>query len=226
MAGVGLTWYTWLEQGRPINVSAFVLDRVASVLQLDDVERRHLFLLAQNRPPVTRGEATQNVSEMTGVLLKDLKARPAYVFNLRWDVLAWNAAAQKVFDFESREPLERNVLWMLFSDSRLHGRIVDWRDQAPLFVASFRRDFAQALDNTSMLELVGTLETISPLFKELWHSQSVHGRCQGKRMIEVDPVGPVEFNHSTLIVDPDQHLRLAFYAVTDRHLDEILFADI
>src|SRR5436305_3885108 len=36
LAGVGLSWYTWLEQGRDIKPSAQVLDALARVLHLDD----------------------------------------------------------------------------------------------------------------------------------------------------------------------------------------------
>src|SRR6202012_4850800 len=46
LAGVGVTWYTWLEQGRPINASVQVLDAIATTLRLDAVERAHLFRLA------------------------------------------------------------------------------------------------------------------------------------------------------------------------------------
>src|ERR1700761_758422 len=50
-AHVSVTWYTWLEQGRGGAPSADVLDRLARALLLTPVEREHLFLLAQHRPP-------------------------------------------------------------------------------------------------------------------------------------------------------------------------------
>src|SRR5262249_35851141 len=43
LAGVGVTWYTWLEQGRDINASAQVLEAIARTLLLDAHERAHLF---------------------------------------------------------------------------------------------------------------------------------------------------------------------------------------
>ncbi|MEV5329878.1 helix-turn-helix transcriptional regulator [Nonomuraea sp. NPDC052634] len=36
LAGVGVSWYTWLEQGRDIKVSDAVLDAVARALLLDE----------------------------------------------------------------------------------------------------------------------------------------------------------------------------------------------
>lgn len=215
MAGVGVTWYTWLEQGRDINVSSHFLDKVSRVLNLDEVERRHLFLLAQKRPPVARGKTSHQISSIIRVLLDDLKARPAYVFNLRWDVIAWNLAAQQIFAFESRDRDELNMLWMLFSDDRINKRIFGWKDHAPLFVASFRRDFVQAPDDADMGNLVAQLEERSDLFRRLWRSQSVHGRCQGRRSFDVDGIGRLEFEHTTLVVNAEEHLRLALYVGLD-----------
>lgn len=218
MAGVGLTWYTWLEQGRDISVSSYFLDRIATVFSLDEIERRHLFLLAQKRPPICRGNVTVENPPVAHLLLNDLKTRPAYLFNLRWDVLAWNPAAQLVFGFEDRHIEERNIFWMLFADERLSRNIDNWEAQSALFVASFRRNFAQAPEDEAMQELVFQLQERSAYFKDLWNSQNVHGRCRGQRTITVNGIGPVLFHHSTITIDQEQNLYLAIYAAED---DEI-----
>ena len=49
LAGVSVTWYTWLEQGRPINASVDVLAALARALRLDDAERQHLLALGDGR---------------------------------------------------------------------------------------------------------------------------------------------------------------------------------
>src|ERR1700755_2655057 len=67
LAGVGVTWYTWLEQGREINASTQVLDAVASTLRLDRAEREHMYMLAEATPLMTgalRGPVPQEVSEI------------------------------------------------------------------------------------------------------------------------------------------------------------------
>src|SRR5258708_39185610 len=51
LAGVGVDWYTWLEQGRPISVSLQVLESLVHALQLNAHEREHLFFLAHQQPP-------------------------------------------------------------------------------------------------------------------------------------------------------------------------------
>jgi len=58
LAGVGVTWYTWLEQGRPIRASVQVLDAVAGTLRLDPVERQHLFRLAEIPDPAPAAAAS------------------------------------------------------------------------------------------------------------------------------------------------------------------------
>src|SRR5690242_10004965 len=44
LAGVGTTWYTWLEQGRDVRASQEVLDGLAQALQLTPAERNHLLV--------------------------------------------------------------------------------------------------------------------------------------------------------------------------------------
>lgn len=211
LAGVGITWYTWLEQGRAIKVSTAFLDNVSRVLKLNEIERRHLFLLAHQRPPAVTGQAWCKLPHLVRRLLDDLTLRPSYVLNLRWDVIGWNDAAEQLFGFKQRDPTERNMLWMLFADDRLHSRILEWSAQAPQVLASFRRDFAQAPEDESMIALVEALEQVSPSFKILWNQHDVHGRCEGRRSFMIEGQGSVAFDHSSFIVDEEKHLRLVFY---------------
>src|SRR5215510_2439542 len=51
LIGIGVTWYTWLEQARPIRVSVEVLEHLARVLQLSADERTYLFALARRPLP-------------------------------------------------------------------------------------------------------------------------------------------------------------------------------
>src|SRR3989442_5444552 len=41
LAGVGVSWYTWLEQGRDITVSDQVIERLAETFQLESVRIQH-----------------------------------------------------------------------------------------------------------------------------------------------------------------------------------------
>jgi len=215
LAGVGLTWYTWLEQGRDIGVSAAFLDSLTRVLKLDAAERRHLFLLAHERPPAEPGKTWCVLPPLVRRLMHDLP-HPAFVLNLRWDVLGFNACADRLFAFGSHGPERRNLLWLLFTDPVLRERVHDWDEQAPAMLSSFRRDFARATQEADIHALVDELERVSPEFKAGWRRHEVHAPCYGVRTLTID--GKAEpFEHTTLTVDEDRHLRLVVYA---RLLDE------
>lgn len=211
LAGVGLSWYTWLEQGRQIGVSADFLDNLARVLKLDAAERRHLFLLAQERPPAEPGKTFCTVPSLARRLLDDLSPHAAHVLNLRWDVLAYNQAAHRLFGFGGHPPARRNLLWLLFTDAALRDRFVAWESEAQAMLASFRRDFAGSRQDADVRELVGELEAVSPEFKDWWRRQDVHAPCTGMRLLRIEGE-PVAFEHTSLTLDGDRHLRLVIYA--------------
>ncbi|NHQ92637.1 helix-turn-helix transcriptional regulator [Janthinobacterium lividum] len=210
LAGVGLTWYTWLEQGRDIGVSSVFLDKLAEVLKLDAAERRHLFLLAHARPPVEEGKTFCVVPPPVRRLMHEL-AHPAYVLNLRWDVLAFNAGADTLFGFGAHAASRRNLLWLLFTDPLLRARFTAWEEQAPLMLSSFRRDYARATQEADIHALVEELEKVSPEFKRWWRRHDVHAPCAGVRRLDVDGE-QVAYEHTTLTIDADRHLRLVVYA--------------
>ncbi len=212
LAGVGLTWYTWLEQGREINASVEFLEDLARVLKLDATERYHLFLLAHQRPPVVAGHQWCQVTPLVRRLLDDLPLRPAYVMNLSWDIIAWNPAADRLFAIAERQPEQRNMLWMLFADPELNQRLMGWQEQAPQILASFRRDYARAPQDATMLQRIQALSDVSPQFRQLWQQHDIHGRCQGQRTFLVAGAGEVTFEHASFIVDEDNHLRLVMYS--------------
>src|SRR6266516_3640532 len=95
LAGVGVTWYTWLEQGRQINASSQVLGAVARTLRLDPAEREHLFRLADIPDAASAagagGAGCEQVPADGQHMLNALVPLPASVLNERFDLLAWNA---------------------------------------------------------------------------------------------------------------------------------------
>lgn len=212
LARVGLSWYTWLEQGREISVSSTFLDNLSRALKLDATERRHLYLLAQQRPPCEPGRTWCVVPPLIIRLIEDLDARPSYVLNLRWDVLAWNDAADRLFGFSEQIPERRNLLWMLFTSKRLRQLLDPWEGQAVQIFSSFRRDFVQGTQDADIVGLVKDLERVAPEFCDWWNRQDIHGPCQGIRYFRLDGIGQMVFEHTTLTVDVDRHLRLVYYA--------------
>lgn len=214
LSGVGLTWYTWLEQGRDIGVSTAFLDNLSRVLKLDASERRHLFLLAHERPPTDPGKTWCVVPPLIHRLMDDIPQHPAYVLNLRWDVLAYNERANHLFNFEQHPPERRNLLWILFTDPALRKVFSYWDNEAPQILSSFRRDYAQASQETDIRELVDELKKVSPDFNKWWKQHDVHAPCNGTRALQINDK-TVTFEHSSLIIDADRHLRLVIYAQSE-----------
>ena len=104
LAGVSVTWYTWLEQGRDIQVSADVLERISTTLRMSPDEREYLFALVQHRPAPPTPARTETVSPAIKRMLDSL-AVPAIVLTARWDVIAWNQLALKVIrDYSALPP--------------------------------------------------------------------------------------------------------------------------
>ena len=214
LAGVGLTWYTWFEQGRDIQVSESFLLKVAKALKLDDAACSHLFLLAHRRPPPPEARQWPSVGPLVQQLLDDLTARPAYVLNLRWDVVAWNAAADQLFGFSGRAQPDRNLMRMVFADPDLRRRLPAWRQDAPRLLAQFRCDLAAAPDDPAMLWLTEELTKVSPDFRR-WMEQPGMDSC-GLGIGAVLAAGGAHhsFTHQMLTVDEHRHLKMIVYFET------------
>lgn len=212
LAGVGLTWYTWFEQGRGIGVSEGFLLGVARALRLDDAECCHLFLLAQGRPPPPEAHQSPGVDPLVLRLMDGLAAHPAYILDLRWDVAAWNAAADRLFGFSGRGPGERNFMRMAFADPELRRRLPGWKTDAPRLLSQFRGDLAVAPDDPAMLARVDELRRLSPDFRRWWDDPPpTAGYRRGVDSI-IDAGGAaLDFNHVVLTVDEYRHLRMVTY---------------
>jgi transcriptional regulator with XRE-family HTH domain len=176
LAGVGATWYTWLEQGRAITVSGQVLESLARVLQLDADERTHLFILARDQLPADPLPLTQTVDSALQLILDTMGIYPAWVLSPRWDIIAWNQAACRMFaDFSTMTSRERHLLWFLFIDPRHRAMAVDWEREAQRFLALFRASTQRYVGEAWLTELVNDLKQVSPSFREWWSRYDVQG---------------------------------------------------
>ncbi len=173
LAGVGVTWYTWLEQGRPINVSAQVLGAISNTLRLDPSERSHLFTLAEVLDP----EAPPTEPTLPDAVQRTLDAlmpNPAYVLSEKWDVLAWNqAAVALLLDFGALPCAERNLSLLLFTRPELRARMLDWDRDASRHVAMFRGTMAAHAGEPAFEQLAARLRGESAEFRKFWERHEV-----------------------------------------------------
>ncbi len=226
-ANISPTWYTWLEQGRGGAPSADVLDRIAAGLMLTDPEREHLFMLGLGRPPEVRYKAIDGVSPRLQRVLDALTVSPAIIKTATWDVVAWNrAAAALLTDYGQLLPAQRNILRLMFADSRVRAAQEDWLGVARFVVGAFRADVARAGATTEITNLVDELSRTSPEFDALWRDNDVAAHGEGLKRIHHPELGLVELEFSAFAVDGRPELGMVVYhpatdAVADlirRHL--------
>jgi transcriptional regulator with XRE-family HTH domain len=176
LAAVGVTWYTWLEQGRPVRASAQVLQAIAEALLLDPNERAYLFTLAEVAQP--SGEQQDlGIPTFLPVLLRQLDPFPAAVQNARWDVLAFNRAFDGLLGMGKLPRSERNALMLYFTDPDRPRQWLEWEEHAPRLVSMFRTVMARHVSDPDWQQLLDRLRQASPLFDQLWqqHEVGVYG---------------------------------------------------
>lgn len=212
LAGVGLTWYTWFEQGREVTVSTAFLQNVARALRLDAAEHAHLFSLAGHGAP-TRAGGTAQVPQVIAELIAGLADRPAFIKDARWDILAWNSACTAVFgDFGELPAAHRNSLWLTFADTAYRGTMVNWESDARRMLGRFRADHARNAKDARLMELVAVLERESPEFRRLWSDYEVLDRDSGIRLIDVTRIGPTPFYYTVMAIEGTRGLKLVLYS--------------
>jgi len=189
-AGVSVTWYTWLEQGRGGPPSDDVLERLARALELDSSGREILFLLAQQRPPPLNPMPPSPVPPELQRVLDTMPTSPAIVKTPTWDIVAWNAAAVAVLgDYETSAVAERNVLRRLFGNPAVRASLPDWESDARFAVSVFRIDVARAGGSPEAEALAAELQASSPDFRRLWAENDVRRHWGGRKRLHRPLVG-------------------------------------
>jgi transcriptional regulator with XRE-family HTH domain len=173
LAGVGVTWYTWLEQGRPINASVQILDAIARTLRLDEAERAHLYRLAEV-PAVPDPAGSDVLPPEIQPILDSMALTPAAIYNGRYDVLAWNAAYAALFPGLASGPVrDRNALWHLFACQPCCSALLDREDELPRMVAQLREAFGRHVGEPDWIQFVRRLSAASAEFAQMWSAHDV-----------------------------------------------------
>jgi transcriptional regulator with XRE-family HTH domain len=212
LAGVGTTWYTWLEQGRDVHPSAEVLATLADALRLDAAERRHLFVLNDRPLPPALATEPQQVDPSLRRTLDSLTGQPALVIGRRWDLLAWNAAADATFGpYERLEGDERNMLHLVFADPEHRRLLVDWERVAKNAIAMFRADCARYVGDANFGRLVERLNRLSPEFARWWPKHEVVEPLAGRKRLNHPIAGPMSFEYSSFGVGAEPEMKLIVF---------------
>ena len=172
LAAVGVTWYTWLEQGRPVRASAQVLQAIADALHLDPGERAYLFTLAGVAQPAGEPEIA-DIPPFLHALIRQLEPFPAAVQNARWEVLAFNRGYDGLLGLNAVPEADRNALLLYFTDPARRRQWLEWEDNAPRLVSQFRAAMARHVTEPAWQQLLERLRRSTPDFDRLWQQHDV-----------------------------------------------------
>lgn len=215
LAGVGITWYTWLEQGRPINASVQVLDAIARTLRLDTTECEHLYRLA-DLPWVANRADSHALDSETQTVLDALAPLPAAVYSTRYDLLAHNRSYRAMFPgLADARGMERNVLWHLFTCSTCCTPFLNSDEELPIMVANVRTAFGRHLGDPVWTDFVRRLSALSPTFASLWAAHNVAVPSTRIKIFRHAVAGEVRFSTSTFTPATSPETRVVVYTPRD-----------
>ncbi|MFD3618198.1 helix-turn-helix transcriptional regulator [Streptomyces sp. NPDC058676] len=216
LSGVGVTWYTWLEQGRPINASAQVLDAVARTLRLDPPEREHLYHLAEVPYEHVPEALAQTVGPEVLGIIEALAPRPAVVYNSRYDILAANSVYRDLF-LSGPMPAERppNALWALFTVPDDDCPLMFRDTELPVMVATLRAAYGLHAGEPVWEDFIRRLSATSPLFARLWESGDVAEPGRRVKTFRHARTGELRMTSVSLSINGMPECRIVVYTPDD-----------
>jgi transcriptional regulator with XRE-family HTH domain len=210
LANVSTTYYTFLEQGRPVRPSDQVLDALAAALRMSAADRRYLFVLAHGAGHSGTAMAPpERLDPAVADLVQRMEPYPTLVKGRRWDVLAANPAARELFaDWASSPEGERNLVRWMFTTGQAREVYLEWEPEARAMLGRFRLAFARYAEDPDFLALVDGLQRDSEHVRDWWPRHDVVATGSGSKKLRHPRLGPVVYSHVVLQVadHPDQTL--------------------
>jgi transcriptional regulator with XRE-family HTH domain len=222
LAGVGVTWYTWLEQGRPINASTQVLDSIARTLKLDEDEHNHLYRLADVPSLAPVGKHAVGLEPEVQQILDEISS-VASVINERFDLLAWNRSYELLFpgvtDYQGKY---RNSLWGVFTSPGCCNPFVNRSEEMPRLVATLRANYAHHVGEPYWELFIKDLLERSPEFARLWAQHEVGGYHSRYKIFTHPAVGRLQFKTTSMGIYASPGARMVVYTAADETTSEAL----
>ncbi len=212
IAGISPDHYQRIEQGRSAP-SVAALRAIADALRLTADEEHYLRRLAAHDVPVTPRPGGIPDHLLRLIEHSDV---PMYLLNHRRDILAWNdLAAALLCDFAAISPENRNIAWLLFTDSRFRSLYRDWDETARTIASVLRYTEGNHPGDTRLARLITRLTTASPEFRHLRELREVAQKCGGFKTLHHPVIGEVALAHQSLSVNGQADLELVLYAAHD-----------
>jgi transcriptional regulator with XRE-family HTH domain len=215
LAGVGVTWYTWLEQGRQINASTQVLDAVARTLRLDRAEREHLYRLAEATPLRTE-RPRPAIPDSIREILQSLDPLPASLINSRFDILLSNEASEELFwEWHTMPCVHKNTLWCCVTEPTARGKFPEYEGHVRYLVARLRSAYSLHVGDPDWEEDIRRLASLSREFADLWSRHEV-ADCEPRTLTYLHPqAGPLSLAVSELELPLMPGARVVVYTPRD-----------
>jgi len=216
LAGVGVTWYTWLEQGRKINASVQVLEAVARTLRLDAAERAHLFRLADVPGTATPAGCDDCPLPPEVQQILDSIPLPAAVLSERFDLLAWNKVYASLFPGITSAPLEeRNTLICSLSYPPCCSPVHDQDKHCIALVGQLRAAYGRHVGDPAWTHFIRRVEALSPAFAAAWAAHEVAQPTRHTKNFRHPGVGDITVTSTGFAVAAVLGARMVIYTPDD-----------
>lgn len=214
LAGVGASWYQWLEQGRDISVSPQVLDSVARVLRLSNAERRHLYLLAGMNPPAPEvAPEKRDMCDGLRRLIDTWMPYPAHIMDRYYNCVMYNDAAALVLGM--RPGITQNCLVDFFTDPLYRSRSRSWEKNARTVVAQFRAACAARPDDEGYRSVLAEVTEVSPEFAVMWAERDIEDQGQIRKELDHPLAGLLVVESTVLKVPARPDLSIVLHTPLD-----------
>ncbi len=213
LAGIGITWYTWLEQGREINVSDAILDSLSRVFMLTKEERSHLYALANKSLSMqVEPHQTVNDSVLNFFAKFDLLYCPAFITDGYWNLVKWNKYAAFVFgDFSQLPTNEQNTIHLMFCNQDYMSLFEYWEYHAKEMLARFHATFAKHNDDPWFIRFIEEMKSKSDSFASWWALHDVNSMTNIVKEVKHPAVGKLIFDFVSFDIFDNQDYKLLVY---------------
>ncbi|WP_321393683.1 helix-turn-helix transcriptional regulator [Emcibacter sp.] len=215
LTGMSVTWYTWFEQGRDVQLSAAMLEGLSKTFLLNPQEREFLFALAQHRPPPLAVPPDEVIHPITQHMLDGLNI-PAQVITEDWTVIGWNRIVTKIFrDYAGRPASERNLFKILMLDERYRKNPEGFREMARRLTARFKWDYSRTTRIDVFDAIIQEMLKKSKTFEEFWYESEIVAHFEDVHTVNTSGFGDITVQHSSYAIEEAPGQRLILFVPVD-----------
>lgn len=214
LAKIGVSWYTWIEQGKPIKISRRVLENICTVLNLSRKEVEYVFSLADLAPPKVHS-FTDGVRLSYKNMMSSLLFSPAFIIDRFFNIIYWNKCFDFIFpDINLLCEKERNLLFISFTSERYKAYCSDWEKTAREILSQFRLSYSKFVDEPLFVNKIERLKKESTFFCECWAENYVSSEKDLIKIIAHPELGELVFEQTSYVLDTEDHAFLKMYIET------------